>query len=205
MKRADRRIPLVTAVTMAVAILLSGCQTTDDKSTRIAAMGFNAAFSGALAVLTGGTVMGSAFTGAMTTAAVGDYQTKKMRSTPEEKREYGVTTPLSSPQIRIQKVGNSPKWARTGQRVDIWTRYWLNLPSGESTASATESWVIKGEGISPVTLGPTQGEREGGKRESRLDFRVPEGVAPGTYRIEHRVESGSSVGTMVSEFVVIPS
>lgn len=206
MKRVDRRIPTVAAVT--VAILLSGCQTTDDKEGRLAAMGFNAAFSAALGSVTGGTlksVVGSAFAGAMASAFVSDYRTKRMNPTAEERQLYEPTTPITQPQVKIQKVGNSPKWARPGQRISVWTRYWLNLPSDELTASTTESWTIKSEGTALVTLGPTEGEREGGKRESTLDFIVPGRVDPGTYVIEHRVQTGSNVDTKSSEFIVVQS
>jgi len=91
---------------------------------------------------------------------------------------------------------------KAGGKVAIRTVYWLNLPSGQSAAPVTESWIIKGKGISPVTLGPTRGEYEGGKREATWDFVVPEGGDLGTYMIEHKVQTGSSSDTGKSRFIV---
>ncbi len=202
MKRVDQKILIIAAVAMASA--LSGCETTSDKQNRLTGVGSLVVGSvvGVLVNNAMGSAVASAVAG-LATAAVSNYRSKPVSSTAEERRVYEAKTAISSPQVKIQKGGNSPKWVRAGQKVTIWTTYWLNIPAGKSTAFATESWIIKGKDISPVTLGPTHGERKGGKREATLDFVIPKGITPGTYTIEHRVQSGSSSDTSVSKFIVI--
>jgi len=186
-----------------MTITLSGCQTTEDTQNRSLGVGIgvvvgsitgaftNAALGTAVSVATG-----------LATVAVSNYQSKGVRATAEEQRIYGATRPITKPQVKLQKSRNTPTIVKVGWRVAVRTVYWLNLPPDQSTAPVAESWTIKGKGLSPVTLAPAQGEYESGKREASMDFAVPQGVEPGTYVIEHKVQTGSRSDTGTSIFIV---
>jgi len=198
-KRIDHKILIVAVMTIA----LSGCQTTDDTQNRSLGISLGVvvgSITGAFTNAAVGTAVSIA-TG-LATVAISNYQSKQVRSTAEERRIYGATRSITKPQVKLQKSRNTPTVVKVGWKVAVRTVYWLNLPPGQSTAPVAESWTIKGKGISPVTLGPTHGEYEGGKREASLDFIVPEGVEPSTYVIEHKVQTGSRSDTGTSIFIV---
>jgi len=185
-----------------MTIALSGCQTTDDAQDSAVGMGVAGVVVGGITGALTNAGVGTAVSVATGLAAVHNYQSRQVSSTAEERRVYGTSEAITQPQIKIQKSRNTPTVVKAGGKVAIRTVYWLNLPSGQSTAPVTESWIIKGKGISPVTLGPTRGEYEGGKREATLDFVVPEGIKPGTYVIEHKVRTGSRFDMGISIFIV---
>ncbi|WP_165741698.1 hypothetical protein [Candidatus Thiosymbion oneisti] len=201
-KRIDHKLLIVAAMTIA----LSGCQTTNDTQDNTVGVGIAGMVVGSITgALTNATV-GTAVSVATGLAAftINNYQSKLVSSTAEERRAYGATGPVTQPQVKIQKSRNTPTVVEAGGKVAVRTVYWLNLPPRQSTAPVVESWTIKDkDDIALVTLGPTSGGREKGKRETTLDFTVPEEIKPGTYMIEHKVQTGSRSDTGISKFYVI--
>jgi len=199
MKRVSPKILIVAVMTIA----LSGCQMSEKTRDRSLGVGLSVVL---------GSVAGSFTNAAVGTAvsvatglgvfAISNYRSKRVNSTEKERHTYGTTKPIIKPQVKVHKSRNTPTVVKVGWKVKVRTVYWLNLPHGQSTAPVAESWTIKGKGITPVTLGPTNGEYKGGKRETTLDFVVPDGIEPGTYVIEHKVQTGSRSDTGISLFIV---
>jgi hypothetical protein len=134
--------------------------------------------------------------------AINHYEARQVRSSADDRRVYGLTKPVSSPRVKINKGSNSPRMARVGQAVDIATDYTIRLPSGQSSADVKESWVLKKGGETVATLPAQTNERTDGGWEAQAEISIPDGTEPGTYEIEHKVQVGSSYDTRSSNFVV---
>lgn len=206
MKRVNRRIIGVVAVGAAVAV--SGCQTTGGVQDSVAGAGIGAALGcgvGALITRNGrGCAVGAAIGAAagLTVVAVNQYQARQVRTSSADRRVYGLTKPVSSPQVKINKSTNSPRSVRPGQTVDIATDYSLRLPSGKPAASVVESWALKKNGKAVASLPAQTNKREDGGWTANSEITVPDSIEPGTYVIEHKVKVGSSYDTRSSKFVV---
>jgi hypothetical protein len=206
MKRVNRKIIGVVAVAATVAI--SGCQSTGGVQDNVAGAGIGAVLGcgvGALITRNGrGCAVGAAIGAAagLTVVAINHYQARQVRTSSADRRVYGLTKRVNSPQVKINKSTNSPRTARVGQTVDIATVYSLRLPPGDSAASVNESWVLKQNGKTVASLPAQTNKRTDGGWEAEAEIAIPKGTAPGTYVIEHKVKVGSSYDTRTSKFVV---
>lgn len=205
MKPVNRKIMGIVAV--AAALTASGCQTTGGVQDSIAGAGIGAALGCGVGALIGGSrgcAVGGAIGAAagLTVVAINHYEARQVRSSVEDRRVYGLTKPVSSPQVKINKSSNSPRTARAGQKVDIATAYSVRLPPGESAASVNESWTLKQNGKTVAALPAQKNKRTDGGWEAEAEISIPEGTAPGTYVIEHKVQAGSSYDTDTSQFVI---
>jgi len=206
MKRANRRIMSVAA--LAAAVTASGCQTTGDVQDSIAGAGIGAALGCGIGALAGGGSEGCA-KGAAIGAVVGlaavaihHYEARQVRSSEQDRRVYGLSKPVSSPQVKINKGTNSPRTARVGQSIDIDTVYSVRLPPGDSNVKVKESWELKQNGKTVASLPAQTNRRSDGGWEANAEISIPDGTAPGTYVIVHKVQAGSSYDTDTSKFVV---
>jgi hypothetical protein len=205
MKRFERKIMGVVAVAAAVAV--SVCETTGGARDSVAGAGIGAALGcgiGALVKGSRGCAVGAAVGAAAGLAyvAINHYQAKQVRTSTADRRVYGVTTQVSSTQVKIRSGSNSPTRVRPGQPVNIITDYSVLLPPGKSSTVVSESWVLKQDGKTVTSL-PTKTEtRDEGGWKSQAEITIPQGTPPGTYVIEHKVKAGSSYDTDTSSFVV---
>jgi len=208
MKRTTENILLV--VTISAIITFSGCQTTGDTQNKAAGAGIGALLGCAVGALTNdedrgkGCAVGAAVGAAAgwATVSIKKYQSERVRSRANDRRVYGLTKSVRSPQVKINKSSNSPRTAKIGQTVNILTDYSVRLPRSESAVSVKESWTLKKNGKAVTSLPAQTNEREDGGWAAKAEISIPAGIAPGTYMIEHRVQASSSYDTSTSQFVV---
>jgi hypothetical protein len=199
---------MMLAGVLSSAVVLSGCQTTGGTQDQLAGAGIGAAIgAGVGALITGdarGAAAGAAIGGLMGLAVVSinQYQARQVRSSSADTRIYGLSQPVSSPQVKIRKGSSSPRTVRAGGTIDIATDYSVLLPSGKSATNVTESWVLKKDGREVAKLPAKSNSRSAGGWAAEAEITVPNQIEPGTYVIEHRVKSGSSYDTDESTFVV---
>jgi len=138
MKRTTENILLV--VTISAIITLSGCQTTGDTQNKAAGAGIGALLGCAVGALTNdedrgkGCAVGAAVGAAAgwATVSIKKYQSERVRSRANDRRVYGLTKSVRSPQVKINKSSNSPRTAKIGQTMNILTDYSVRLPRSES-------------------------------------------------------------------------
>ena len=205
MKRIDRKI--MGAVVVAAAIAASGCQTTGDVQENVTGAGIGAALGcgvGALINGSRGCAVGAAIgaVGGLAVVAINHYEAEQVRTSTADRRVYGVTTPVNSTQVKIRNGTNAPTSVKPGQSVDITTDYSLLLPSGETSSTVSESWVLKQNGKTVTSLPTKTFTRKEGGWKAQAQITVPQDIPPGTYEIEHKVQAGSSYDTDTSSFVV---
>ncbi|EIC20180.1 hypothetical protein [Thiorhodovibrio frisius] len=199
---------IVVAGVLSSVVALSGCESTGGTQDQMAGAGIGALVgAGVGALVTGdarGAAAGAAIGGLMGLAVVSinQYQARQVRSSAADTRIYGLSQPVSSPQVKIRQGSSSPKTVRAGQSIDINTDYSVLLPSGKSSTSVTESWALKKDGKEVAKLPSKNSSRTAGGWAAEAEITVPSGIEPGTYVIEHRVKSGSSYDTDESTFVV---
>lgn len=199
---------LVVVGLLSSAVALSGCQSTGGTQDQVAGAGIGALVgAGVGALVTGnarGAAAGAAIGGLMGLAVVSinQYQARQVRSSSADTRIYGLSQPVSSPQVKIRQGSSSPKTVRAGQSIDINTDYSVLLPSGRASTNVTETWVLKKDGQQVAKLPAKSSTRSAGGWAAQAEITVPSGIEPGTYVIEHRVKSGSSYDTDESTFVV---
>ncbi len=198
----------IVAIAAASTIALAGCQTTGGTQDQMAGAGIGAALgAGVGALITGdarGALTGAAIGGlvGLSVVTINQYQARKVRSSTADTRLYGLTQPVSATQVRIRDGSSSPRTVRAGEAIDISTDYSVMLPSGTSSASVTETWVLKKDGEQVARLPSKNHTREAGGWAAKAQITVPPNTAPGTYVIEHQVKAGSSYDTDESIFIV---
>lgn len=185
------------------ASLIAGCSTN-----QLMGAGAGAA-SGALA---GGLIGGDwkgALIGAAAGAAVGwgaakliEYSSTQVRTPQDDQQVYGVTERASSPVVKLRKGSLAPAQVQPGQQVDVTTDYSVMLPQDVKAAEVEESWVLKKDGKVLTELPPQKAQRAAGGWQANASIVLPKGAPPGTYVVEHKVQTGTSYDTDESVFVV---
>ena len=193
---------------LSTTIGLSGCASMDSGQQQVAGAGIGAALGCAAGALITGDARGCA-TGAAIGGAVGwgavaitQYNARQVRSSKDDSRVFGLTGPVTTPQVKIRQGSSAPETVRAGGSVNISTDYSVLLPPGQSTANVTESWVLKKDGKLLYSLPAKTATRSAGGWEADGVISVPGNAPPGTYVIEHRVKAGSSYDVDQSNFVV---
>jgi uncharacterized membrane protein len=82
------------------------------------------------------------------------------------------------------------------------TDYSLQLPQNTPDASVQESWVLKKDGEKLAELPAKTSKRTGGGWQADANISIPKEAKPGTYVIEHKVQTGTSYDTDESTFVI---
>ena len=171
------------------------------------------ALAGALTGAASGAAIGGDWKGALIGAAAGaalgwgtakllEYHSTQVRSEAEERQIYGVTERVQSPLVKLQKGSNSPSQLGPGGQIQVATNYSVLLPQSMMAAEVDESWIVKKDGKVLMELPPQHVKRTGGGWQTNASFAIPKNAAPGTYVIEHKVQSGTSYDTDESVFVV---
>lgn len=197
---------LLVAGVFCSAVALTGCESTGGN--QMAGAGIGALVGGAAGALitgdAGGAAAGAAIGGlvGLAVVSINQYQARKVRSSSDDTRIYGLSQPVSSPQVKIRQGSSAPKTVRAGDAIDITTDYSVLLPSGKSATGVTETWVLKKDGNQVAKLPAKNSSRAAGGWSAEAEITVPPGIEPGTYVIEHQVKAGSSYDTDESTFVV---
>ncbi len=194
------------AATVAAALAVSGC-TGNEVKEQAAGAGIGAVLGCAAGAIFGGSkgCARGAAVGAvvgLVTVAVQQYHSKQIRSSEADRRVYGLSQPVSSPQVKIQKTSTWPSQVRPGDTLDVRTDYSVRLPSDQSTASVQRSWELLDVNGKTVPIGSkTVADRDGGQ-QGGVTVTVPQDLPPGRYTVKHTVRAGSSYDTKRSSFVV---
>jgi hypothetical protein len=189
------------------ASLVTGCASQGGNNQLIGTL------AGALTGAASGAAIGGDWKGALIGAAAGaalgwgtakllEYRSTQVRSEAEERQIYGVTERVQSPLVKVQKGSNSPSQLSPGGQVQVATNYSVLLPQNMTTADVDESWVVKKDGKVLMELPPQHVKRNGGGWQTNASFAIPKNASPGTYVIEHKVQSGTSYDTDESVFVI---
>ncbi len=194
------------AVTIAAAVFVAGC-TMDEAKEQAAGVGIGAVLGCAAGAIFGGSrgcAQGAAI-GAVAgwvTVAVQQYHSKQVRSSEADRRVYGLSQPVSSPQVKIQNTSTWPSQVRPGDTLDVRTDYSVRLPSDQSTTDVERSWALLDVNGKKVPIGSkTVADRDGGQ-QGGVTVTVPKDLPPGRYTVKHTVKTGSSYDTKNSSFVV---
>lgn len=190
------------------AMTVTGCASTGSVQDQAVGTGIGAALGCGVGVLITGDARGCA-TGAAVGALVGfgavtitQYNSRQVRTAAADSRVYGLSTTPTSPQVKIRQGESLPKSVTPGSAVNISTDYSVALPRGVNQASVKETWTLKKDGKTVTTLPAKTASRTAGGWQADAEIKIPGNVSPGTYVIEHRVESGGSYDTDESTFVV---
>ncbi|MDD1621985.1 MAG: protein kinase [Methylococcaceae bacterium] len=104
--------------------------------------------------------------------------------------------------IKINKGTSTPKTVRQGESVKLLMNYSVQLPANMSSTQVSESWILKKDGKVLANLAPQAGERTSGGWSADATVPIPTNAEPGTYVIEHRIQTGNRYDTDESTFTV---
>jgi hypothetical protein len=194
------------AATIAAAVSVSGCTSQEVKETAAGA-GIGAVLGCAAGAIFGGSdgCAKGAAVGAvmgMVTVAVQQYHARQVRSSEADRRVYGLSQPVSSPQVKIQKTSTWPTQVRPGETLDVRTDYSVRLPENQSTTGVERSWELVDVNGKNVPLGSKQISDQDGGHQGGVTVTIPKSLKPGRYTVRHKVKAGSSYDTKTSSFVV---
>jgi hypothetical protein len=194
------------AIIIAAAVFVSGC-TSQEVKEGAAGAGIGALLGCAAGAIFGGSdgcAKGAAIGAVMgmVTVAVQQYHAKQVRSSTADRRVYGLSQPVSSPQVKINKTSTWPSQVRPGETLDVRTDYSVRLPSDQSNTGVQRSWELLDVNGKNVSLGSKQISDSDGGHQGGVTVTVPKNLAPGRYTIRHKVKAGSSYDTKNSSFVV---
>lgn len=200
--------PTWPGIMIAAALFTAGCASTGSVQDQALGTGIGAALGCGVGVLITGDARGCA-TGAAVGAMVGfgavaitQYNSRQVRSAASDSRTYGLSQAPATPQVKVRMGTSTPKEVARGGSVNLVTDYSVALPRGVTQASVSESWTLKKGGKVVQKLPAKSAQRTAGGWQADAVIKIPSNVPPGTYVIEHRVESGDSYDTDESTFVV---
>jgi len=139
------------------------------------------------------------------TAKLLEYNSTQVRSEDNDRQIYGISERVASPLVKVRKGSSSPAQIRAGEQVRVVTDYSVMLPQGMTEADVNESWVLKKDGKVLSEIPQQQVKRIGGGWEAIASIAIPSNAQPGTYVIEHKVQTGTSYDTDESVFVISPA
>jgi len=197
------------AAAMSAMVVVSGCQSTGGEvNEQMVGAGVGAALGCGVGLLIGGRAehcLAGAAAGGLVgwgVVKINQYQAHQVRSAAAERRVYGLTQAVDTPQVKIRRGTSSPRHVRPGQDVRITTDYSVLLPPGDRSATVRESWVLKKDGRVLANLPPQTNRRTAGGWAASASIPIPGNASPGTYVVEHKVSSGSSYDEDDSTFIV---
>lgn len=196
------------AAVLSATIVVSGCETMSEGDQQAMGAGVGAALGCGVGLLIGGRaencLAGAAAGGLLGWGVIkiNQYEARQVRSASADRRVYGFTQAVSSPQVKIRKGTSTPKRVHPGQSVDIATDYSVLLPPGDPSTTVKESWVLKKDGKVLARLPAQSNRRSAGGWAASAAIPIPDNAAPGTYVVEHKVAAGSSYDEDESTFTV---
>lgn len=172
--------------------------------------------AGAVVGAASGAAIGGNWKGALVGAAAGaalgwaaaklvEYNSTQVRSEADERAIYGISERVASPLVKVRKGSSSPTQIRAGEQVRVVTDYSVMLPQGMTQADVSESWVLKKDGTVLSEIPPQNVKRNGGGWEATASIAIPSNAQPGTYVVEHKVQTGTSYDTDESVFIISPT
>jgi len=208
-----------TARTIAIAAIigtttLSGCATQQGNDQLMGAgIGCAAgAVVGGLIAGRSGAAIGCAAGGAIGFSAIkiSQYNAEQARTKQADANRYrkvdpdfyGLSRSATESAVKIRSSGTQPSSINAGQAVTATTDYSIITPKGVSTVTVDESWTLKKDGEQLVSLTAPPQQRQSGGWSTQTEFDVPDNADPGTYVVEHKVQTGTSYNTSISVFVV---
>jgi hypothetical protein len=153
---------------------------------------------------TSSTLIGAAVGAAIGWGAVAIMQqnSKPVRSAEQDASVYGLSSLPDSPRVKIRQGTSSPKAVRSGGQVTINTDYSLQLPEGDQQADVVESFTLMKDGKRLTELPPKTLQYGSGGYLSEAVITIPQEAEPGTYVIEHKIQTGSNYDVDESTFIV---
>lgn len=199
---------VLSAATLCCSVA-TGCVTTTGQQQATGA-GLGALTGAGLAALAGGDTK-AIVAGALAGGLVGwgavklhQYQSTQTRSAVADQQLYGLTEPVTGTTVKIRRGICEPGTVQKGQSVKVVTDYSVMAPQGGSTVAVSESWALKKDGSLLANIPAPQGGqmRPAGGYAAEAYIPIPANAAPGTYVVEHKVQSGTSYDVDESVFVV---
>jgi hypothetical protein len=150
------------------------------------------------------TLIGAAVGAAIGWGAVAIMQqnSKPVRSAEQDASVYGLASLPDSPRVKIRQGTSSPKEVRSGGQVTINTDYSLQLPKDAQQTNVVESFTLKKDGKKLTELPPKTLQYGSGGYLSEAVITIPKEAEPGTYVIEHKVQTGTNYDVDESTFIV---
>lgn len=136
------------------------------------------------------------------TVKYNQYQAEQVRTAQEDQRLYGLTKSVSTTQVKINKGSSQPRKVRPGDSVQLMTDYSVQLPRGMDAALVSQSWTLKKDGKVLAALPEQTFQRTAGGWNADASVPIPGNAGPGTYVVEHKIQSGNSYDTDESTFLV---
>jgi hypothetical protein len=149
--------------------------------------------------------------GALAGAAAGwgavklnQYHANQTRSASQDQRLYGYRPREegSANVVKIRKGSANPKKIKRGGTVNVTTDYSVMTPQGIQSVEVEETTVLKKDGQIISTVSQQREQREAGGWTALGSLPVPRDAQPGTYVIEHKIQTGTSYDVTESTFVV---
>ena len=187
---------------------LAGCSVPEGGSGQMLGAGGGAAVGALLGQAIGhdtkSTLIGAALGAAVGwgTVALMQYNSKPVRSANEDANIYGLAALPDSPRVKIRRGSSSPKEVHSGAQVTINTDYSLQLPKGVQQTDVIESITLKKDGKKIAELPPKTVQYGSGGFLSEAVITIPKNAEPGTYVIEHKVQTGTNYDVDESMFIV---
>lgn len=130
------------------------------------------------------------------------YRSANNRSVEQDQKLYRYASPTGSPEIKIRKSTAFPETVKAGDTLIVGMDYSVMAPKGTESVDIRESMVLKRNGKVLKPLHDEPVTRKLGGIISELDFKIPQGMPPGTYVIEQEVGAGESSDTGSAVFLV---
>ena len=197
-----------------IGATLSGCATQDGNEQLIGA-GVGCAAGAIVGGLIGGrkgAAIGCAAGGTMGVGAVAlsQYNARQARTARADASRYskvdpdfyGLSRSSTESAVKIRASGSSPSTVSPGQAVTVTTDYSIITPRNVDTVAVDESWILKKDGEEITKLEVDAQKRRSGGWSTVGEFNVPNDAPPGTYVVEHKVQTGTSYNSGISVFVV---
>lgn len=193
---------------------LSGCATQDGNEQLIGAgVGCAAgAIVGGLIAGRSGAAIGCAAGGTMGVGAVAlsQYNARQARTKQADAKRYskvdpdfyGLSRSATESAVKIRSTSSSPASLAAGQAVTVTTDYSIITPKDVNTVMVDETWTLKKDGEEITTIEADAQKRSSGGWSTVGEFNVPDDAPPGTYVVEHKVQTGTSYNSGISVFVV---
>jgi len=130
------------------------------------------------------------------------YRSANNRTVEQDQKLYRYAPPTGSPQIKIRKSTAFPETVKAGDTLIVGMDYSVMAAQGTESVDIRESMVLKRNGkvLTPLLDEPVR--RTLGGIISELDFKIPQGLPPGTYVIEQEIGTGESSDTGSAVFLV---
>jgi hypothetical protein len=190
------------SVAVAVVLLVSGCQYTEEHPKTVLGAGVGAAGGAVVGGLAGGkrgAVIG-ALVGAAAGAGVGNYLDSQDKTAAETNQAHNYQ-PDQGVVLQLTNVATNPSTVAPGGDVSLDATYALMAPNAQQQFSVMETRI--------VTLGGTQiantsrtVDRTAGTYTSKMPITLPAGASTGSYQVQVTVATSGQSTQVAATFSV---